>query len=133
MRVISKEYQAILDKSSAWNYIQNTPKPDFSELDKEVAKFERWIKKEHKKDRQLLREATRKWLLNFLSLIHTRDCLAKYVGVNSLYIYALPETRLIEYYKKLGFTRLPKKQEQFVQYHVKPQYDEGCVFMYQTL
>ena len=60
MRVISKEYQAILDKSSAWNYIQNTPKPDFSELDKEVAKFERWIKKEHKKDRQLLREATDK-------------------------------------------------------------------------
>ena len=60
MRVISKEYQAILDKSSAWNYIQNTPKPDFTELDKEVAKFERWIKKEHKKDRQLLREATSK-------------------------------------------------------------------------
>ena len=60
MRVISKEYQAILDKSSAWNYIQNTPKPDFTELDKEVAKFERWIKKEHKKDRQLLREAARK-------------------------------------------------------------------------
>ena len=60
MRVISKEYQAILDKSSAWNYIQNTPKPDFSELDKEVAKFERWIAKEHKKDRQLLREAGKK-------------------------------------------------------------------------
>ena len=57
MRVISKEYQSMLDNSSAWNYIQNTPKPDFSELDKEVAKFERWIQKEHKKDRQLLREA----------------------------------------------------------------------------
>lgn len=61
------------------------------------------------------------------------NSIAKYVGVNSLYIYALPETKLINYYKKLGFTRLPKKQEQFVQYHVKPQYDKGCVFMYQTL
>ena len=60
MRVISKEYQSILDNSFAWNYIQNTPKPDFSELDKEIAKFERWIQKEHKKDRQLLREAARK-------------------------------------------------------------------------
>ena len=60
MRVITKEYQSMLDNSSAWNYIQNTPKPDFSELDKEVAKFERWIQKEHKKDRQLLREAARK-------------------------------------------------------------------------
>lgn len=61
------------------------------------------------------------------------NCLAKYVGVNSLYIYALPEKKLLKYYKKLGFSRLPKEQEKFVQHHVKPKYDEGCVFMYQTL
>ncbi|MBQ6781952.1 MAG: hypothetical protein IJP62_12115 [Treponema sp.] len=61
------------------------------------------------------------------------NCLAKYVGVNSLYIYALPENKLLSYYEKLGFTRLPEEQEKFVQRHVKPKYDEGCVFMYQTL
>lgn len=60
-------------------------------------------------------------------------CMAKYVGVNSLYIYALPEEKLIEHYGKMGFSRLPREQEQFVQQHVKPKYDEGCVFMYQTL
>ena len=60
-------------------------------------------------------------------------CMAKYVGVNSLYIYALPEEKLIEHYKKMGFSRLPENQEKFVQHHVKPKYDEGCIFMYQTL
>ena len=61
------------------------------------------------------------------------NCLSKYVGVNSLYIYALPNERLLNYYKKLGFSRLPKEQEIFVQHHVKPKYDDGCIFMYQTL
>ena len=60
-------------------------------------------------------------------------CLSKFVGINSLYIYALPQEKLIEHYRTLGFTRLPKKQEKFVQYHVKPKYDEGCIFMYQIL
>jgi hypothetical protein len=58
---------------------------------------------------------------------------SKYVGVNSLYIYALPNDKLIEYYQKLGFTRLPEKHEKFVQQHVKPKYDEGCIFMFQNL
>ena len=61
------------------------------------------------------------------------NCLSRYVGVNSLYLYALPEERLIKYYKKIGFARLPEAHEKFVQYHVKPKYDEGCIFMYQTL
>ncbi|MBR6080962.1 MAG: hypothetical protein IKQ66_06295 [Treponema sp.] len=60
-------------------------------------------------------------------------CMAKYVGVNSLYIYALPEDKLIAYYKKMGFSRLPEEQEIFVQHHVKPKYDDGCIFMYQML
>jgi len=60
-------------------------------------------------------------------------CMAKYVGVNSLYIYALPNDKLIEHYSIMGFTRLPEDQEQFVQQHVKPKYDEGCIFMYQPL
>lgn len=44
-----------------------------------------------------------------------------------------PEERLIKYYGQLGFSRLPGEQERFVQRHVKPKYDEGCIFMYQTL
>lgn len=59
--------------------------------------------------------------------------MSRYIGVNSLYIYALPDEKLIGHYEKMGFTRLPKKQEKFVQNHVKPKYDEGCVFMFQNL
>ena len=58
---------------------------------------------------------------------------SRYVGANSLCIYALPNDRLMDYYKNLGFTRLPAEQEKFVQVHVKPEYDEDCIFMYQTL
>ena len=60
-------------------------------------------------------------------------CMAKYVGVNSLYIYALPNDKLIDHYQIMGFTRLPADEEKFVQQHVKPKYDEGCIFMYQTV
>ena len=59
--------------------------------------------------------------------------MSKYIGIYSLYIYALPEERLIEHYTTMGFSRLPKNQERFVQQHVKPKYDEGCIFMYQTI
>ena len=59
--------------------------------------------------------------------------MSRYIGTSSIYIYALPDEKLIEHYTKLGFTRLPKKQEKFVQNHVKPKYDEGCVFMFQNL
>lgn len=58
---------------------------------------------------------------------------SEYIGVSTLYIYALPEERLIEHYRKMGFSRLPEEQEKFVQNHVKPKYDEGCIFMYQPL
>ncbi len=58
---------------------------------------------------------------------------SEYIGVSTLYIYALPEDKLISHYKKMGFSRLPPDQECFVQNHVKPKYDEGCIFMYQVL
>lgn len=60
-------------------------------------------------------------------------CMSKYIGANSLYIYALPNERLIEHYSTMGFSLLPEEQEKFVQAHVKPKYDAGCRFMYQTL
>lgn len=58
---------------------------------------------------------------------------SEYIGVSTLYIYALPEDKLMNHYKKLGFSRLPEEQEKIVQNHVKPKYDEGCIFMYQPL
>ena len=61
------------------------------------------------------------------------DFVRSFSGVKALYIYALPEERLIEHYKSLGFRRLAPEKEIFVHQHVKPKYDNGCVFMYQTL
>ena len=59
---------------------------------------------------------------------------ASVVGARWLCIYALPEKRLLAYYgEKLGFARLSPEQEAFVHSHVKPQYDRGCIFMYQEL
>jgi len=70
----------------------------------------------------------------FLSFIRPlAESIGKFIGVNALYIYALPQEKLIEHYKTMGFSRLPIEQEKFVQSHVKPKYDEGCIFMYQTL
>ena len=56
-----------------------------------------------------------------------------FVAVKALYIYALPEDKLISHYEKLGFTRLDKEEEAFVHAHVKPKYDADCIFMYQIL
>lgn len=55
------------------------------------------------------------------------------VGVQAFYIYALPEDNLIKYYESLGFSRLSSVEEDFVHKHVKPSYDEGCIFMYQLI
>ncbi len=63
-------------------------------------------------------------LVNFIR-IHT--------GVKALYIYALPEQKLIEHYERLSFHRLTPEKEKYVHQHVKPKYDDGCIFMYQML
>ncbi|MBO4321032.1 MAG: hypothetical protein J5857_11265 [Treponema sp.] len=60
MRVITKEYQDMLNKCEVWNVIKNTPRPDFTEINKLSSEFELWIKNEHEKDRQILREASKK-------------------------------------------------------------------------
>ena len=52
-------------------------------------------------------------------------------GVQALYIYAFPNERLIQHYTSLGFSRLDANEEAFVHQHVKPKYDEGCIFMFQ--
>ncbi len=58
---------------------------------------------------------------------------AEFIGVQALYIYALPQDELIGHYSTFGFSRLEPELEEFVHNHVKPAYDEGCIFMYQIL
>jgi len=53
-----------------------------------------------------------------------------WIGMQCLYIYALPESRLISHYERLGFRRMSDEDAKFVYSHVKPRYDKGCVFMY---
>jgi len=69
----------------------------------------------------------------FKFIIPLVQWISKYLGVNSLYIYSLPEESLISHYRTMGFTRLPPDQEMFIHSHVKPKYDEGCIFMYQVI
>ena len=59
---------------------------------------------------------------------------AEYIGAEIVYIFALPYPRLIQQYQeRYGFVRLPPKAEARLHRRVKPRYDEGCVFMYQTI
>ncbi|MCR5725217.1 MAG: hypothetical protein K6G80_09055 [Treponema sp.] len=58
MRCITKEMLEKREQAdNVYNYILHTPKPDFTELDKECAEFKAWITEEHKKDKQIMMEA----------------------------------------------------------------------------
>ena len=59
--------------------------------------------------------------------------LADFIGIQALHIYALPEDDLVNYYAALGFSSLPQEMEAYIHEHIKPAYDEDCVFMYQLL
>lgn len=59
--------------------------------------------------------------------------ISEYVGAYLLYIYAIPENRLIEHYQTMGFKVMPSKVEKFVYRHVKPAYDKNCKFMVQEI
>lgn len=61
------------------------------------------------------------------------DCVRSISGAKALYIYALDEERLMNYYASMGFYVLPPEDEKFVHTHVKPKYDAECIFMYQIL
>lgn len=58
---------------------------------------------------------------------------AKLVGVKFIYIFALPFDGLIRRYEQYGFKRFEPDHEADVHRRLKPRYDSGCVFMYQTL
>lgn len=55
------------------------------------------------------------------------------IGAKWLCIYSLPEAKLMRYYESLGFRSLAPGEEAFVYSHVKPEYDSGCIFMYQCI
>lgn len=58
---------------------------------------------------------------------------AELFGIQALHIYALPEDELLEHYGTFGFSRLPQEMEAYIHQHLKPDYDESCIFMYQLL
>lgn len=59
---------------------------------------------------------------------------AEFVGVNVLYIFALPYDNLINlYHKQYGFSRLNPVQEKMMHRRIRPNYDSQCIFMYQSL
>ena len=70
----------------------------------------------------------------FSSFVYPLVCdISRYVGASILYIFSLPEKKLMGHYEKMGFQRLPSKMERFIHRHVKPTYDRGCIFMAQRI
>lgn len=54
-----------------------------------------------------------------------------YIGASHLYIYAIHNTDLQRTYRlKYGFAYPPPEVKEFIESHIKPEYDEGCDFMF---
>ena len=66
-------------------------------------------------------------------IIPTVNYGAELFGIQAIHIYALPQDELLEHYSTFGFSRLSPEMEAYIQSHIKPAYDEGCIFMYQIL
>ena len=66
-------------------------------------------------------------------IIPTVNYGAELFGIQTIHIYALPEDDLIDHYGSFGFSRLPKEMEDYIHTHLKPDYDDKCIFMYQIL
>ena len=66
-------------------------------------------------------------------IIPTVNYGAELFGIQAIHIYALPQDELLEHYSTFGFSRLPLEMEAYIHSHIKPAYDEGCIFMYQIL
>ena len=52
------------------------------------------------------------------------------VGVALIYLFSLPDERVIANYGRYGFSRLPAGDEERLHARLKPRYDDSCVFMY---
>ena len=55
------------------------------------------------------------------------------IGVNIIYLFALPYDSLIKTYLGYGFKRLNKRQEARLHHRLKPNYDKSCIFMFRRL
>lgn len=59
---------------------------------------------------------------------------ANEIGIRIIYIFALPNEKLISYYQEaFDFTRLSEEQENKMHNRIRPEYDRDCIFMYQRL
>ena len=58
---------------------------------------------------------------------------AEVVGVAVLYIFSLPEERVMSNYEGYGFHRLGEEAERSLHSRLKLRYDQQCVFMYMML
>lgn len=59
--------------------------------------------------------------------------ITEYIGAAYLYIFSLPNDKLMAHYETMGFSHTSEKMKRFVYSHVKPKYDKGCIFMWQKL
>ena len=58
MRTVTHEYmEKLRNGNNAFATIVNTPRPDFTELDKQCKEFEEWSLKEQAKDRIKIQKA----------------------------------------------------------------------------
>lgn len=58
------------------------------------------------------------------------DIVQEYIGIERLYLFALPQNKLINYYKSLGFKKVSFGESSYYNQHIRPQYDDFCTFMY---
>ena len=58
------------------------------------------------------------------------DEASEFIGIQILYIFALPYDSLINRYMQYGFRFLSDSQEQALHRRLKPRYDQNCRFMY---
>ena len=57
MRTMTPELLRELEKNKFYRFFVDTPRPDHARLRRESEIFERWIAREHAKERRMLREA----------------------------------------------------------------------------
>ncbi len=58
---------------------------------------------------------------------------AETLGIFMIYLFSLPQQKLMATYVSYGFQRLPKDDEEQLHQRLKPTYDKSCIFMFQTL
>ena len=58
---------------------------------------------------------------------------AQIVGIAIVYLFALPDPKVVANYERYGFRRLSQEREGMIHSRLKPRYDQNCIFMYTVL